>query len=107
MIRTSTINLDTGKDTFLVSVDYELIPEEPATYYQPYEPEDVEVKSFDILKFNNRPVEKIRKRTGSLFYSLLIGVVEENLSKAKPELIKEFKKQDEEDYICYMAVDNY
>lgn len=103
-IRTNTINLDLGKDNFLVSVDYELIPEVPGNFFDPYEPEEVEIQSFDILEWNGKTIDKIKNRKTNCLHTILIKIVEENLyNLGKKKLIAAFKRQDEADYVNYMA----
>jgi hypothetical protein len=102
--RTNNINLVLGKDNFLISVDYQLIPEVPSNFYVPYEPEDVAIQSFDILSWNGKPIDKIKNRKTNCLHTILVKIVEEKLYKlGKKKLIELFKKQDEEDYIEYMA----
>lgn len=103
IIHTTTCDLSLERADFKVSFDYELIPSEPSNFYQPYQPEDVEIKSFDILSWNGKSITKIKNRKSTLFYTLLLNIVESNIEKVKPKLIRDFHKQDEEAYICYLA----
>lgn len=102
---THQLTIGTGKDYFLVSVDFKVMPEEPADFYSPYEPTDIDISSFEILKWNGKKVDSIKKRETSLFYSLLLRSAEELLeeSVARKELINAYKEQSEDNYIDYLA----